>query len=242
VRDMNIIAYGGGVQSVALLILNALGEVEPRATSAVFADTGSEMPETLNHIHNEMRPWAKSCGIPIEIVRCENGPLHKYIAEGNIVIPAYGDRGGMVYRRCTDRWKIVPIKRWLRAHGAKTATLQLGISLDEFHRMSDSPLKWLTHLYPLVDKRITRQDCMNIIKREGLSVPPRSACWMCPYRSLSAWHMMKKNNPREFKKAVELEKTMDGLFLRSERRPLDTLIGEQATMFENDECGGYCWT
>ena len=239
---MNIISYGGGVQTVALIILNSWNHVQPKATHAVFADTGSEMPETLDHINNTMLNWSNSQGIPIEIVQSKLGPLHEYVEKGNAVMPMYGDKGGMTFRRCTDRWKITQVRRWLRSHGAKTATVQIGISLDEAHRMKDSPRKWITHSYPLVDMGYTRQDCINLIKDEGLPVPPRSACWMCPYRRLSEWKMMKLNNPREFNRAVELERKLDGLYLHSKRKPLDLIVGEQLAFPEEDECGGYCWT
>ena len=47
---MEIISLGGGVQSSALLILNALGRVNPRATHAVFADTGGECESPLDNV------------------------------------------------------------------------------------------------------------------------------------------------------------------------------------------------
>ena len=231
---MEIISYGGGVQTTALLVLTAQGKVEDHATHAVFADTGSELQATYDHIDLMQSVF------PIQIVRCDMPPLHEFVMAGNVVIPMYGDKGGMTYRRCTDRWKIVPIRHWLRAQGAKRATVQIGISVDEVHRMSDSPRKWITHRYPLIELRLSRQDCMNIIEDAGFSIPPRSACWMCPFRSHDEWVLMRHTD--EFRKAVELEKTLDGLYLHDSRIPLEKAVGRQYSMLQDDECGGYCWT
>jgi len=231
---MEIISYGGGVQTVALLVLTVQGKVENPATHAVFADTGSELEATYEHI-DLMQSVS-----PIKVVRCEMGPLHEFVLAGNVVIPMYGDRGGMTYRICTDRWKITPIRHWLRAQGAKKATVQIGISIDEAHRMNDSPRKWITHRYPLVELGLSRQDCMNVIMDSGLPMPPRSACWMCPFRSHDEWVLMRHTD--EFRKAVELERTIEGLYLHDSRIPLDRAVGRQYTMLQDDECGGYCWT
>ena len=43
-------SYGGGVQSVALAILNATGRVDDPARFAIFADPGSEEPGTYQHL------------------------------------------------------------------------------------------------------------------------------------------------------------------------------------------------
>ena len=237
---MEMISYGGGVQTVALLVLNAQGKIENPAECAVFADTGSEMPATLDHVYSTMVLYGKENNIPIHTVKSENGPLHEYVMEGNAVIPMFGDRGGMIMRRCTHRWKIQPVRRWLRAQGVKSAVVQLGISIDEVQRAKDSNVKWAQNRYPLIELRLSRQDCINTIKEAGLPVPPRSACWMCPFRKHSEWTLMKDTD--EFRKAVDLEKTLDGLYLHPSCVPLDRAIGDQYSMFQDDECGGYCWT
>ena len=231
---MEIISYGGGVQTAALLVLTAQGKIDDPATHAVFSDTGSEFDATYKHIELMQRVF------PIQIVRSELGPLHEYVMSGKVVIPMFGNRGGMTYRRCTDRWKIRIVRKWLREQGAKSAVVQIGISIDESHRMKDSPLKWVQNRYPLVDLGLSRQDCINIIGDAGLPIPPRSACWMCAFRKHSEWTLMKDTD--EFRKAVDLEKTIDGLFLHPSLVPLDQAVGNQYSMFQDAECGGYCWT
>jgi len=233
---VEIISYGGGVQTAALLVLNMNGEVSPAAATAVFSDTGSELAKTYEHVEMMARQY------PIEIVRSELGPLHEFvIKEGKVPIPFRGDKGGMLYRRCTDRWKIQQVRRWLRDHGAEQATVQLGISTDEAHRMKDSPRKWITHRYPLIELGLSRADCMQVLRDEGLPIPPKSACFMCPFRKHSEWTRMKQEEPEEFEKAVDFEKHLEGLYIHPALQPLDKAVGDQYSFFEDDECGGYCW-
>jgi hypothetical protein len=69
----------------------------------------------------------------------------------------------------------------------------LGISFDEYHRMRDSSAARVEHVYPLVDRRLTRWQCRDIIERAGLAVPWKSSCWFCPYRSVrSQWSLVQR--------------------------------------------------
>jgi hypothetical protein len=69
----------------------------------------------------------------------------------------------------------------------------LGISVDEYHRMRDSSAARIEHVYPLVDRRLTRWQCRDVIERAGLAVPWKSSCWFCPYRSVvSQWTLVQR--------------------------------------------------
>lgn len=137
----------------------------------------------------------------------------------------------------------------------------LGISLDEAQRvkpnMDVETIYWKVNTHPLifeVPKPLTRQDCMNIIERAGLPIPPKSACWFCPYHRLSKWQEMRKDEPGLFWKAADLEKFlnkrrqglgMDEVWLTRMLMPLDraTTAYEQGSLFdtEDEECEGYCF-
>jgi hypothetical protein len=247
---MQIISLGGGIQSSALVVLNALGKVDPPVTHAVFADTGAELPKTYEWLSDQLIPWMLEHGVEFHTVTDETyWPLDQWQVENKkILIPMYGGAtddyptGGMMRRQCTYKVKILPVRRWLRAQGAKQATVQLGISLDEGHRAKDSTVKWCVNRYPLIDLRLTRADCAAVLEEQGLPLPPKSACYMCPYRRKTGWEMMRENDPDVFEQAVEFERAFDNMFLYQSRIPLDQTIGQQLTLFEDDECGGYCWT
>lgn len=236
---MEIISYGGGVQTAALLVLTVQGRVDNPATHAVFADTGSELQATYDHIEL-MFDYALGQGIGFEVVRTDKGSLHKWT--GEMMLPMYFANGGPYRRQCTYRWKISPIRKWLREQGAKEATAQIGISKEESHRMKAADVKWITHRWPLYELGLNRQDCINIIQQAGLPVPPKSSCFMCPYRKVSEWQKLRAETPEEFEKAVEYEKKIEGMYLCYKGKPLNQVIGMQETLFESEECGGYCWT
>lgn len=81
----------------------------------------------------------------------------------------------------------------------------LGISWDESERMKDSRVKYIVHRWPLIERRMTREDCARYLEDRGLPVPVSSACVGCPYRLASSWLEMKTNVPQEFADAVQFD-------------------------------------
>lgn len=246
--EIHIQSYGGGVQSAALLVLTAQGKIENPATHAVFSDTGSELQATYRHIEEVAKPYAAAHGI--EFVTVNNpkyGKLHEYQVENrHLMIPMFGDRGGILRRQCTDKFKIRPVRRWLRAQGAKSAVVQLGISWDEVYRAKDANVKWAVNRWPLLELNITRADCVHILTDAGVRVPAKSACFICPYRRMSSWKELREKSPLEFRAAVAFEGAFPGEYLTSSgarrAQSLSDAVGQQMLMFDDDECGGYCWT
>ena len=51
-----------------------------------------------------------------------------------------------------------------------------GISLEEWQLMRDSDVRYIRNVYPLVEQRMTRRDCITWLLARGLDVPPKSAC------------------------------------------------------------------
>ena len=134
----------------------------------------------------------------------------------------------------------------------------LGISLDEFGRArSSSGFDYQTLEYPLIAMRLTVQDCINIIAREGLPIPPKSSCWFCPFRTRRMWQEQRENEPELFAKSVGLEAMLSArhealgrgpVFFSSRQVPLDqaTSPHRQLPMLPDepeDACeSGYCMT
>lgn len=257
IRDFPIISYGGGVQTVALAILNVTGRIENPAHLAIFSDAGSEEPQTYEHIEL-MRPWLAARGMELITIdgRKRGLPLYEYVMTQATTIPARFATGGMGRRICTVDWKMEPINAELRQRAVKTAIIQLGISWDESHRMTDSRMGWVNYRYPLVDLRLTRADCRQIIMDARLPVPPKSACTFCPFQSLSAWSRRATEQRPIFEQAVALEEAIcvrqaatgkPPAYLSRARRPLIEAFGQQQSLFsdngsEDETCDGYCFT
>lgn len=261
---LRIFSYGGGIQSTAALVLAAQGVLDFR--TFLFANVGddSEHPATLRYVREIAMPWAQAQGLTIEELRYtrrdgSQPTLYQTVMGENrgVDIPMRVANGAPGNRSCTVDFKIKVIDRWLKAHGATAelpAALGLGISVDEFQRMrTDDPrYPFKRKEYPLIDMRLSRQDCIAIINTAGLPVPPKSSCYFCPFRRLTDWRRMKETEPELFAKAADLERRVnekrtgfgkDALWLTRSLIPLEQAVaGTQHTLFDYDDAceSGFC--
>lgn len=267
---LKVVSYGGGVQSTALLVLVAQGKID--YSTFLFCNVGndSENPNTITYVHDIAMPYAAANGIElIELQKVrrngERDTLYQRLTRPDsrsIGIPVRMSNGAPGNRACTADFKIKVVDKWLRARGGKKehAQVGLGISLDEFQRMKPNmdphTLAWKENAFPLIDLRIDRQTCMNIIREAGLPVPPKSSCIFCPYHRLSVWQKMREDEPELFWKAAKLEETLnerreklgkDKVWLTRKLVPLPmaTTVMKQGSLFKEDEddvCeSGYCF-
>lgn len=262
---LHVFSYGGGVQSTAALVLAAQGKID--FSVFLFANVGddSEHPDTLRYVHEVAMPYAISRKIElVEIRKKRNGVPRTLYAEvtdpdlRGIPIPIYGKDTGPALRSCTKHYKVIPISRETKRRGAtkdNPAVIGLGISIDEYQRMrNDSPIAWQVFSYPLIDLRLSRIDCKKIITSAGLPIPPKSACWFCPFTGLNDWRRMKERQPDLFMNAVVLEQDIlakrqrnghDPAYLSRLGIPLHQAFeGHQSDMFEDEDAceSGFCMT
>jgi len=257
------------VQSTAALVLAARGEIAYK--TFLFANVGddSEHPATLRYVREVAMPYAEAQGIELREVskvlrdgtpETIYGRLTKQ-GGASVPIPAYFSGGVPGSRACTSDFKIRVVRKELRRLGASEAlpaVVGLGISVDELQRArSHSGFPDQTLDYPLITLRLTRRDCAAIITKAGLPLPPKSACYFCPYTSPRRWQEMAEDEPAIFAQAVDLERRInakraaagkDGVFLHRALVPLDqaTSPHRQLPMFADeaeDACeSGYCFT
>lgn len=84
---------------------------------------------------------------------------------------------------CTKKFKVEPIRRYLRSLGVKKAIKYLGMTSEEKGRMNENSIKWIKHEYPLVKFKMSRKDCQKYLLDNLGFVPPRSGCTICKYVS-----------------------------------------------------------
>ena len=251
-ESITYLSFGGGPPSAALLILNAQGLIQPKAELVVFADPGSEDPRTYE-ILPTYEEYAARHGIPFARVTSNAGPLYDWIVERSVPIPAFTSKG-LGRRQCTERWKIRPIHKLLRqVLGFEKVTAQLAMTRDEVWRMRDSPTKYVTNIYPLIDRHLFREECIEVIEQADLPVPPRSACYFCPLKSIERWKETLQETPDSFDDAVTLEHLInirqtelgrDPIFLTNKKIPLANLRHQWLDNghYGNDQDEGRCET
>ncbi len=220
--QLRVISLGAGVQSSTMALMSAVGYIEP-CDYALFSDTGNEPAEVY-----EWLDWLEN-ELPFEVVRVSAGNLAddslrlrqhqtKHGVYAKNMIPAYvlqpdGSKG-LLGRRCTGDYKVIPIQREIklrlggRKRGKRMAESWLGISTDEAHRMKPSREKSIVNRWPLIEKGISRQDCLVWMRARGYPQPPRSACYFCPFHSDKEWIRLATEAPDDFRRAVVFEKEL----------------------------------
>lgn len=262
-NQVRVFSYGGGVQSNAVLALQALGKLTVPYDVFVFANVGadSENPDTLEYVESVAKPFAERHGIKfLEIHKTRRDGTQETLADRifadnrTVPIPAYMSGGAPGNRSCTTDFKIRVIDRWIKQSKFTHAVIGLGISIDEFQRMRGEEwhdmngkkklgfMKRREH--PLIDLRMNRKDCKALILDAGLPVPPKSSCFFCPFRKRSEWVELKRDQPELFEKAVAIEQAIndkrnsmgkDRLYLHPSLRPLAETVADQPLLFSADE-------
>jgi hypothetical protein len=281
----NVLSLGAGVQSSALALMAASGEISPVPDFAVFADVGAEPDEVYEWLET-LKDLVRKSRHPFPIYTVKKGDLtdeqlkirvsrgkgkkprgQTYVKK---IIPMFGltedgEKRAAIGRSCTEDYKILPIRKMIREkcgirRGQKecSVTMWIGISWDEIQRAKESRVEWYQHRWPMLEKRITRADCISWMASKGFPVPPRSACYYCPFHSDSEWRRMRDDDPVNFRNAVNFDRELRELirendkgtrmkvFLHRSCKPLgeidfdnDEDRGQQVWDFQA-ECSGMC--
>lgn len=270
---LRVLSLGAGVQSSTLYLMAVRGEFgDERPAVAIFADTQAE-PRAVYDWLNKLEQIG---GDTIPITRVTEGSLTQIIGRArptgqwhHLPIPAYIDMGdgksALANRSCTRDYKIRPIRREVRRllgiAGKKSPTEPvaeqwIGISLDEVQRMKDSPEPWIEHRWPLIERRMTRADCLRWLKQNGYGEAPKSSCTFCPYHDATAWRQI-KNDPSALAEAIEVDQRIrdmwkgsvpGSMYLHRSLKPLTEALDDSDVddgqmdlldMFTN-ECEGMC--
>lgn len=249
---MRIISLGWGVQSFTLAAMAALEELDS-VSAAIHADTTYEASATYEFAQR-WSLWLENHNVRVITVKPLAAPNPINI-RGGVEIPAHTATptgGGMIRRQCTHEWKRRPIRHWLQSNRNGAQVEQwLGISLDEVQRMRDSNVRYIKHRYPLIERRMTRHDCIQWLQSNSLEVPPKSACTFCPFHDMAAWREMKIKNGADWQEAVRVDEAIRtarppyDLFLHPAKIPLvDVDLSNQQdrgqlSLWDN-ECSGVC--
>lgn len=259
--SLRAVSYGGGVQSTALLVLAAQRRIDfPLFLMANVGDD-SEHPATLDYVRRVAQPYASAQGIELVVLERikRDGTAEtvwsRVMREGSTsqTIPVYLGNGMPGSRSCTVDFKVKVTGRELKRRGATAespATVGIGISVDEIHRANNR--RTLPHeriVYPLLDLRLRRDDCMRIIREAGLPIPPKSSCFFCPFHRAVTWQDMARDEPHLFEMACQLEETLNArqdsagkphVHLTRFGQPLRTLFRDDAPVLPFDLGDGTC--
>ena len=273
-NNLRILSLGAGVQSTALALMIEKGEV-PMVDAAIFADVKGEPKAVYEHLS-----WLKTkLSYPVyqvtwrdlkqDILDAAEGKHKAFTAPFFTKNPMTGKKK-MLRRQCTFMYKISPVVQEVRRllglkKGEKRnkhtrVEMLMGISKDEIFRVKANRMSYITNIYPLIDKNMTRSSCLEWMSEHNYPKPPRSACTFCPYHSNAEWKEIKKNK-EEWAEVVAMDKAirhqerhkdkfknseeiLDELYLHRDGIPIDKVDfdnkkEDQLDLFQN-ECEGMC--
>jgi len=187
--DGNVqIAFSGGRTSAYMLhhILEANGGLPDRAR-VVFANTGREMPETLDFVQEVGSRW----GVPITWVQyTADKPWFEVVSHNSAARDGEPFEAMIRHKRyvpngrkriCTEQLKVRTARRMLVAQGWKAWSKALGIRADEpdRHDQPDQPREkiWL----PLVAAHARRSNVLSFWRAQPFDLAPGtvSNCRLC---------------------------------------------------------------
>jgi 3'-phosphoadenosine 5'-phosphosulfate sulfotransferase (PAPS reductase)/FAD synthetase len=261
-----VLNLGAGVQSSCLALMAAKGVITPMPDFAVFADTQAEPTEVYNWLD-----WLET-QLPFPVYRVTKGDLTadslkpayatkkaKLYSEGEKymrrIIPIFGikkngQKTAAIGRSCTADYKIAPIEKVIkekcavkRAQKEITVTQWVGISWDELQRMKEARKPWTQLRWPLIERRMTREQCKQWLLENGFPEPPRSACYYCPFHSDTEWRRLRDTDPEHFAKAVQFDKDIRELSREDRAMEMEVYLHNSCKPlgeidFDNDEDKG----
>jgi hypothetical protein len=233
VKPLRVLSLGAGVQSSTVMLLAARGDIPPY-NLIIFADTGDEPADVYDHLAR-LDPMERN------VVRVSAGRLSDTVNASFMPVPLY-QRGGMGRRQCTYQYKLRPIRHYLRSLGAESVDLSVCISTDEIERAKDSGLKWCRNVFPLLDLRWSRSDCLAFLADTWGHPVPRSACVYCPLKSDREWLDLREHHPADWAAAVAFDEAARpfGYVHRSERPLADAILRPEDAGQLALECEGMC--
>ena len=250
-ETMIVWSYGGGTQSAAIAVMILKGEL-PKPDIVCMADTSREVSETWDYLRNVVQPSLDKIGLEVNVIPHSYSYWDITGGNGDILLPVFTRKHGTVGKMptyCSNEWKRLPVRRWLRENGVKQCDLWIGISTDEMERMKINELKWQNYVYPLIEiKPTSRHQCVSVVESYGWPTPPKSRCYMCPNMSPFSFKQLRDNYPEDFNNSVYLERAIQKIdpliFFHPLAIPLEEAVKQsdmQSDMFDGCD-SGFCWT
>lgn len=205
-----IVAYGLGVDSTALLVRFVRAGIRPDAI--LFADVGSEKQSTYAYLPVMQAFLAEHKFPPVTVVRYVPRFAPYTTIEGNCTMNATLPGATFGKGSCTLKWKIQPQNKWVRDRKEEypgkirkaigfeaTENYRKLRANDKVHSAADDKYEYW---YPLIEWGWDRDECKARIAEMGLTVPPKSACWLCPNAKPEELHDM---TPEELGRIIRME-------------------------------------
>ena len=222
------IAFSGGRTSAFMLhqILEENGDLKRDNVRVIFANTGREMPQTLDFVQEVQDRW----GVSIEWVEyrpdkpwyaivnhnsaSRNGEPFDFLIRKRKMLP------NIAMRFCTQEMKIKSARRLCRSFGWDQWQTACGIRFDELRRARPSFDKRIINWFPLVNGKVDKADIIAFWQKQSfdLDLPlvengnPFGNCDGCFLKSESSKALLHRMFPERSQWWQDQEKKLNATF------------------------------
>ena len=206
----------------------------------IYIDIEDQHPDSMRFISDcEM-----VLGNKIEVLKSPYGSVENAIrAAGCIRIPLNG------FAPCTNWLKKRVRKEWEYEHRGYDITYVWGFDCDEKNRAENllEAMPQFDHVFPLIDKNLTKQDTHGICERLNIHRPAmydlgynNNNCIGCVKGGMGYWNKIRKDFPDVFDGRAKLERELGNSILKEcyldELDPSRGRMSEEISM----DCGIMC--
>lgn len=243
------VSFGGGVDSTAMSFeLESLGV---RVDEHMFADTGSERPETYEFIPI-FDQWMRLSGRPgvttVRYVPKRFKHVKYKTLEENCLVNKTLPSLAFGRKSCSIKWKHAPMDKHVEstrvAHECWKAGFKVVRVIGYDAGPKDSRRAWdktddekYHYWYPLREWGWDRERCIERIREAGLEPPVKSSCFFCPAMQTHEVEELVRDHPGHADRIIAMEKAakpnlrnIEGLWRRSRKR--DKRPGDMTTFIE----------
>jgi hypothetical protein len=240
------VSFSGG-RSSAMMAKIMLDNYDRNDLIFTFANTGKEMPETLDFVHECDVNWNLGVvwieydketrfRIVTRETASEDGRPFAELIEKRKYLP------NTVQRFCTSELKVVPMKRYIQSLGYKTWDCAIGIRYDEANRYrrlkgNSGKDKW-EYLFPLYDFKVTKKQVFEFWGAQSfdLKIPSEySNCDFCFMKGLAK----KVNQARKMTERIdwwiEQEQKTKGTFHKEYNCVSIKIMAQQNELFTSQQ-------
>ena len=244
-----LISFSGGRTSGFMLhkILEANGNL-PERVKVVFANTGREMPETLDFVQECSDRWNVSI---IWLEYSQHKPKFEIVSHNSAsrkgepfeqaILKKASDRflPNQAIRYCTQEMKVLTIKRYLVRNGWKRWSNTVGIRKDEEHRVKDSKDNRWKNWFPLADANITVHDVNDFWSKSAFDLRVMKGagnCDGCFLKSEATLAAMWREHPDRMKWWADLENRIGSTFHKDRSyKELGDFVERQGSFIFDDD-------
>ena len=265
-----LISFSGGRTSGFLLykILEAYEGVLPEFVHVVFANTGKEMPQTLDFVNKCSKEWNVNIRW-LELEIAEERPIYRTKEVSYETASRSGEpfsalikRKNMlpnpVMRMCTQELKMNVMKRFMQSMGYKEWGNVIGLRYDEPRRVAtqrrqndSGKNKWETS-FPLYDNKVAVEDVGNFWKNNkfDLNLPNHNGktlagnCDLCYLKGTKTLTKIIKEKPELADWWIQEEAKISASFKKEMNYiklvDLSKLEAKQQELFDDDSRSCFC--